>query len=157
MTPRWDAAGTAAPRLARPEEAPALRDLVRAAYAHYVPRLGREPTPMGDDYAARIAAGQAWWVPDIAVIVLVEQDGMLLDNIAVAATARGQGIGRALIAFAQAQALARGHARLWLYTNEKMVENIALYLALGFIETHRETQASFRRVFMEKRLSRPAA
>ena len=48
------------PRLARPGEAEALRDLVRAAYAHYVPRLGREPFPIPDDYAARIRAGQAW-------------------------------------------------------------------------------------------------
>ena len=56
-------------RPARPGDAPALRALVRAAYAHYVPRMGREPAPMGDDYAARIAAGQAW---------LLEQDGVAI-------------------------------------------------------------------------------
>ena len=141
------------PRLARPEEAAALRDLVRAAYAHYVPRLGREPFPMIDDYEARIAAGQAWWIPGIAVLVLVDEDGLLIDNIAVAETARGQGLGRALMALAEAEARRRGHARLWLYTNEKMVENIALYGRLGFAETHREEQAGFRRVFMEKWLA----
>ena len=32
-------------------------DLVRAAYAIYIPRLGRKPAPMQDDYAARIEAG----------------------------------------------------------------------------------------------------
>lgn len=141
------------PRLAQPEEAAALRDLVRAAYAHYVPRLGREPFPMIDDYEARIAAGQAWWIPGIAVLVLVDEDGLLIDNIAVAETARGQGLGRALMTLAEAEARRRGHARLWLYTNEKMVENIALYGRLGFAETHREEQAGFRRVFMEKWLS----
>lgn len=142
-----------APRLARPEEADALRELVRSAYAHYVPRLGREPFPMVDDYPARIAAGQAWWIPGVAVLVLVDEEGMLLDNIAVAEAARGQGIGRALIAFAEAEARRRRHAKLWLYTNEMMVENIALYTRLGFAETHRETQKEFRRVFMEKRLA----
>jgi GNAT superfamily N-acetyltransferase len=145
------------PRLALPDEADAIRDLVRAAYAHYVPRLGREPFPMTDDYPARIAAGQAWWVPGIAVLVLVDEDGLLLDNIAVAEAARGLGHGRALIAFAEAEARRRGHGRIWLYTNEKMVENIALYTRAGFAETHREEQASFRRVFMEKWLSSPTA
>ena len=107
---------------------------------------------MVDDYPARIAAGQAWWVPDLAVLVLVDEDGMLIDNIAVAEVARGRGLGRALMAFAEDEAHRREHARLWLYTNEKMVENIVLYARLGFVETHREEQAGFRRVFMEKRL-----
>ncbi len=139
------------PRLAVAGEASALRSLVRAAYAHYVPRLGREPAPMGDDYEARIAAGQAWLIPDTAVLVLEDtEEGLLLDNIAVAESARGTGIGRAMIAFAEAETLRRGHTRLWLYTNEKMVENIALYTRLGFAETHSEEQASFSRVFMEK-------
>lgn len=152
MTGQRDRDAIVAPRLARPEEAGALRDLVRAAYAHYVPRLGREPFPMTDDYAARIAAGEAWWLPGVAVLVLVEEDGLLLDNIAVAEAARGRGLGRALMAFAEDEARRRGYGRLWLYTNEKMVENIALYVRLGFRETHREEQAGFRRVFMEKRL-----
>ena len=37
-------------RLARSEEADAIRALVRAAYAIYVLRIGREPSPMNDDY-----------------------------------------------------------------------------------------------------------
>lgn len=152
MTPPRDREAVVTPRLARPEEAGLLRDLVRAAYAHYVPLLGREPSPMTDDYAARIAAGEAWWVPGVAVLVLVDEDGLLLDNIAVAAEARGKGLGRSLIAFAEAEALRRGHRRLWLYTNEKMIQNIMLYTRLGFVETGRETQQAFRRVFMEKRL-----
>jgi GNAT superfamily N-acetyltransferase len=142
-------------RPALPEEASALRSLVRAAYAHYVPRLGREPAPMVDDYPARIAAGQAWLLEEdgapIGALVLEDtEDGLLIDNIAVAETARGKGHGRAMMAFAEAQTRARGHRRLWLYTNEKMVENIALYTRLGFRETHREHQAGFSRVFMEK-------
>ena len=134
-----------------------MRALVRAAYAHYVPLLGREPAPMVDDYAARIAAGQAWLLEEdeqlIGALVLEDSDaGLLLDNIAVAQTARGKGHGRAMMAFAEAETRRRGHARLWLYTNEKMVGNIALYTSLGFRETHRETQAGFSRVFMEKHL-----
>lgn len=143
------------PRLAEPSEASALRDLVRAAYAHYVPRLGREPMPMTDDYAARISAGQAWALDEegrlIGALVLEDTpDGLLIDNIAVAEAARGAGHGRGLMGFAEAEARRRGHARVWLYTNEKMTENIALYTRLGYRETHREVQAGFSRVFMEK-------
>jgi GNAT superfamily N-acetyltransferase len=143
------------PRLARPGEDVALRDLVRAAYAHYVSRMGREPMPMVDDYAARIAAGQAWLLEDggslIGVLVLEDTpEGVLIDNIAVAEAGRGAGHGRRLMGFAEDEARRRGHNRVWLYTNVLMVENIALYTRLGYRETHREFQAGFSRVFMEK-------
>ncbi|TCI00531.1 GNAT family N-acetyltransferase [Roseococcus sp. SYP-B2431] len=150
--------GHTAPRLARPGEAGALRALVREAYAHYVPRLGREPAPMTDDYAARIAAGQAWIAEldgvSIGALVLEDtEDGLLIDNIAVAAASRGKGHGRKLMDFAEAEARRRGHRRIWLYTNEKMVENIALYARLGYAETRRAEQGGHRRVFMEKPLA----
>ena len=144
-------------RPARPEEAPALRALVRAAYAHYVPVIGIEPLPMVDDYAARIAAHQAWVLEQdgdlLGVLVLEDTPGgLLLDNIAVSEAARGQGLGRRMIAFAEAEARARGHARLWLYTNEKMTANIALYTRLGFAEIRREEKSGRRAVIMEKHL-----
>jgi len=143
------------PRRARPDEAAALRALVRAAYAPWVPLIGREPGPMGDDYAARIAAGQAWVVERDGALLgaLVIEDtptGLLVDNVAVAREARGTGLGRALMAFAEAEAVRRGHASIWLYTHEKMTTNIALYERLGFVETHRAEQSGFARVFMAK-------
>jgi GNAT superfamily N-acetyltransferase len=141
------------PRRARPDEAQAVRDLVRAAYAHYVPRLGREPAPMADDYAARIAAGQAWVLEQAGLIqgILVLEDtaeGLLLDNIAVATP--GQGLGRVLLDFAETEARRRGHRRIRLYTNAAMVENIGLYARLGYTETHRAEQHGHQRVFMVK-------
>ncbi len=144
-------------RPAQAGEADLLRALVRAAYAHYVPRLGREPAPMTDDYAARIAAGQAWLLdadgmPIGALVLEDTPEGLLIDNIAVAEAARGTGQGRRLLGFAEDEARRRGHARIWLYTNEKMVENIALYTRLGYRETHRAEEHGHRRVFMEKPL-----
>ena len=47
-------------RRAIASEADAVRDLVRAAYQHYVPIIGIEPAPMTDDYAKRIADEQVW-------------------------------------------------------------------------------------------------
>jgi len=143
------------PRRASAQDEGAIRDLVRAAYALYVPRIGREPAPMTDDYAARIAAGEAWVVEEngalLAVLVLEDfPDSLQLDNIAIAPAAQGRGLGRALIAFTEAEARHRGYAKVTLYTNEKMVENLALYPRLGFIETHRAPQAGFARIFYEK-------
>jgi hypothetical protein len=36
-------------RIAILEDCPAVEAIVTAAYSHYVPRIGREPAPMGDD------------------------------------------------------------------------------------------------------------
>ena len=47
-------------RAAAPEDLDAIRRIARAAYAPYVPRIGREPAPMVADFAAAIAAGQVW-------------------------------------------------------------------------------------------------
>lgn len=151
------AADPPAPRPARPDEADSLRALVRAAYAGWVPVIGREPAPMGDDYAARIAAGQAWVLEGAggallgALILEPAADGaLLLDNVAVRPDRHGQGIGRLLMGFAEAEARRRGAARIRLYTHERMAANIALYRRLGYAETHRAEQAGFRRVFLEK-------
>ena len=143
------------PRRARPEEAAALRDLVRTSYAAWVPVIGREPAPMNDDYAARIVAGQAWVVAAEgrllgAIVLEVTPTGLLVDNVAVAPECQGTGLGRALMAFAEAEAQRRGLRRIWLYTHEKMTRNIALYERLGFVETHRAEQNGFARVFMAK-------
>jgi ribosomal protein S18 acetylase RimI-like enzyme len=145
-------------RPARPGEAEALRDVVHAAYRHYIPRIGKPPGPMLDDYAARIADGQAWVLEDagkIAGILVLEEtpEGFLLDNIAVAPECQGKGYGRTLIEFAEAEARRRGFAEIRLYTHEMMTENIALYLRIGFEETHRVSEKGYDRVYMTKQLS----
>jgi GNAT superfamily N-acetyltransferase len=144
-------------RPARTEEAPALRQMVRTAYAHYAQRLDREPAPMLDDYAARIADHQAFVLEaDGAlqgVAVLEDREtGLFLDNIAVAPGAQGKGLGRQMLAWIEAEGRRRGHQRLWLYTNEVMAENISMYHHLGFGETHRAEESGYRRVFFEKSL-----
>ena len=144
-------------RAATAADAAPMRAMVRMAYAHYVPRIGIEPLPMVDDHAARVAAGQAWVLEEDGAMVgaLVLEDhpgGLLLDSIAVAPAAQGRGHGRRMMAFAEEEGRRRGHPRLWLYTNEKMVENIALYTGLGFRETHREDRKGRKAVYMEKPL-----
>ena len=91
----------------------AVMAVVEAAYTHYIARIGKRPGPMDDDYAARIAAGQTWVLDRdgmIAGILVLEEtaDGFLLDNIAVRPEFHGQGLGRILIAFTEAEAKRRG-------------------------------------------------
>lgn len=144
-------------RLARPDEADAVRDVVHEAYRHYIARIGKPPGPMLDDYAQRIADGQAWVLEDaggIAGILVLEEtaDSLLLDNIAVAPGQQGKGVGRALLEFAEAEARRRGFTAIHLYTHELMTENLSLYSRIGYVETYRITEKGFDRVYMHKPL-----
>ncbi len=146
-------------RPAQAEDAEAVRRLVRDAYGRYVARLGKPPGPMLDDYARRIAAGQAWVLEDhrgrlVGVAVLEDVPGaLLLDNVAVAPPEQGKGHGRVLVAFAEVEARRRGRREVRLYTHVLMAENIAPYRRLGFAETGRATERGYDRVYMAKRLA----
>lgn len=144
-------------RAAIAADAPTLTRIVRSTYAHYVERLGREPATMQVDYARAIATGGVHVAVEdesiLGLVILADgDDGCLLNNLAVALAAQGRGIGRLLIAFAEQRARERGHDRVLLYTNERMVENIALYRCLGYAEVARRCEAGYRRVHMAKRL-----
>jgi GNAT superfamily N-acetyltransferase len=146
-------------RRAQPTDRAAVEQIVRDAYSMYIERIGKPPGPMLDDYAALIADGTVSVLEDgdgtiVAIIVLLPKpDHLLLDNIAVRPDRQGHGLGRQLIAFAEAEARRLGHAELRLYTHQKMTENIALYARLGFVETGRGQEAGYDRVFMTKRLA----
>jgi GNAT superfamily N-acetyltransferase len=133
-----------------------VETIVHEAYAVYIDRLGKPPGPMLDDYAALIEAGAVSLLETAdgevaAIIVLLPKpDHMLLDNIAVRRGRQGQGLGRRLIAFAEAEARRLGFREVRLYTHLMMTENVALYTRLGFIETGRGRDAGYDRVFMTK-------
>jgi GNAT superfamily N-acetyltransferase len=144
-------------RKARVDEAQAVRDLVRAAYQHYVPVIGQEPAPMVDDYPARIAANQVWVLEDTNGLagVLVLEDGpscFMLENIAVRTDRQGLGYGSQLLNVAEAEAIRCGWNVVTLYTNALMTNNIAIYKARGYVETERKTEKGFTRVYMAKQL-----
>ncbi|HWD60715.1 MAG TPA: GNAT family N-acetyltransferase [Stellaceae bacterium] len=145
-------------RPAKAADQPAVEVIVNEAYAVYIERLGKPPGPMLDDYAALIAAGAVSVLEtgnSIAAIIvlLAKSDHLLLDNIAVSRERQSQGLGRELIAFAEAEACRLGFDEVRLYTHALMIENIALYTKLGFVITGRGREAGYDRVFMAKRLS----
>jgi GNAT superfamily N-acetyltransferase len=144
-------------RPARPADQARIEAVVEAAYRPYLQRMNRPPAPMVDDYAARIAAGHTHVLEEdgaiVGVLVLEPGEGfLLLDNIAVDPARHGSGLGKRLMAFAEEEARRQGHAAVELYTNEVMVENIARYLHLGYVETKRVQVAGYDRVYLRKAL-----
>ncbi|NRQ33253.1 GNAT family N-acetyltransferase [Nonomuraea sp. NN258] len=114
------------------------------------------PMPMEADYAALIAAGHVHVMDGLeGLIVLVPEDGVLLvDNVAVRPELHGKGLGRGLLAYAEQEARRLGLPALRLYTNVRMTSNIALYTALGYVETGREELTGGRAaVLMRKELT----
>ncbi len=144
-------------RPAQLEDVESIRSLVERAYGPWVPVIGRRPGPMDEDYAELVAGGDVyvWAAPEVVgLLVLRPTDGALMvENVAVEPAAQGQGLGPALLAFAEQQARERGIGELRLYTHERMTTNIALYERLGWSEYDRLAQHGFARVFMRKHLS----
>lgn len=129
-------------RLAATSDLAVVEAITRAAYAPYVPLLGREPLPMTEPYAPRIAAGGVWIVvrggADIGAIVLDHEPGhLLIFSLAVLPAAQGGGVGRWMLAFVEDRARQAGLAEVRLYTNPLMERNIRVYAEAGYAETGR--------------------
>ena len=144
-------------RRAKSGDVTAIRAIVEAAYAVYVPRIGRAPAPVAADYPALVEAGDAWVGVSggrvVGVLVIRPNgDALEFENVAVEPSCQGRGYGRALIAFAERRARTLGLPGVSLYTNEAMVENLRLYPRLGFVETERRVEDGYRRVFFRKSL-----
>jgi ribosomal protein S18 acetylase RimI-like enzyme len=140
-------------RAASADDAAPMRAIARAAYAKYVPRIGREPAPMGADYEAAVAANRAVVIEAAGsvrgyMIAWPETDAYFIDNIGVDPACQGGGLGRCLINHAVSQADRLGLPALSLYTNALMSENLAMYAHIGFVETHRSVEKGFHRVYM---------
>jgi hypothetical protein len=62
-------------RLATADEHPVVAECVNAAYATYVPRIGKKPAPMLADYPDLIASGSVYVVdglPGVQAVQLIE-------------------------------------------------------------------------------------
>lgn len=131
--------------------------LVRAAYSEYIPRIGREPAPMNDDYASLIAEGRLAVARDGAKIVGIiatepKSDHLHVSNVAVSPCRQGSGLGTILLEHAAAEARKLGLDELRLYTNVKMHENLEFYPRRGFVELGRRVEDGFDRVYFSRKL-----
>jgi GNAT superfamily N-acetyltransferase len=146
-------------RRAHASDAVSITACAIEAFRHYIPRLGLMPIPMTKDYGAAIANVQVWVATQqdeaIAALVLdITDEGFLVDVIAVRPAHQGTGVGRALLELAEREALRQGHDSIYLFTNEKMTENRALYERIGYVEYKRLTLAERTRVFLRKPLKK---
>ena len=145
-------------RAATDADVPRLTDLVRAAYGHYVERLGGPPRPLVDDYA-EVVRDHDVTVAEIEgevaglVVLAVEDEGFTVDNVAVAPSLQGRGVGRALLGHAERAARQAGFDSIRLYTHERMTENISLYERLGYGEYDRRRHGGAGLVYLRKRLT----
>jgi ribosomal protein S18 acetylase RimI-like enzyme len=144
-------------RPATADDVPRLTELVRQAYGHYVERLGGPPRPMTDHYAEVVRTRQVTVAErdgEIAGLIVLDTDdeGFLVDNVAVAPAHSGRGVGRALLEHAEAAARAAGFDSIYLYTHERMTENLALYARIGYVEYARRSHGDARLVYLRKDL-----
>jgi ribosomal protein S18 acetylase RimI-like enzyme len=139
-------------------EVAAVAQIVANSYSCYIPRMGRTPAPMLDDYAVRIQEGSVWVIEEgntvRGIAVLVPKHGhMLLENIAVDPAYQETGLGRLLLMFAEAEAMRQGYSEICLYTHKTMTENRRLYRKIGYAEAGCGTETAYGRVFMRKQLN----
>ncbi|QDL91630.1 GNAT family N-acetyltransferase [Paroceanicella profunda] len=141
-------------RQAGPADADTLRAIAEAAFALYVPRIGRRPAPMDADFAADAADTLLLLAPDpCGYLTLRRAPGeMVVETVALHPAWQGRGLGKLLMARAEAEARAAGLGTLSLYTNAAMTENLAFYPRLGFRRTGQRTEDGFDRVFFARDL-----
>jgi GNAT superfamily N-acetyltransferase len=146
-------------RPAERADAAKIRDIVRAAYAKWVPVIGREPLPMRADYDKAVAEHPF----DVAVeddrIVgmietMLEDDHLWIENVCVAPQAQGRGIGRLLLERAERKALEAGRRELRLLTNGAFEANVLLYKRHGYSVDREEPFMGGMTVYMSKTLTR---
>jgi ribosomal protein S18 acetylase RimI-like enzyme len=144
-------------RPATAADVPRLSELVHAAYGHYVERLGGLPGPMTDDYADvvrrhRVIVAERGGELLGLVVLSVSDEGFFVDNVAVHPSHQGMGVGKALLEHAESAARHAGFDSIYLYTHERMVENLALYSRIGYVEYDRRPLADARLVYLRKNL-----
>jgi ribosomal protein S18 acetylase RimI-like enzyme len=146
-------------RPAEPADAAAIRDIVRAAYAKWVPVIGREPLPMRADYDKAVAEHSFdLAVEEDRIVGMIEtmlaDDHLWIENVCVAPLSQGRGIGRLLL-LEQAERRAAGADRpeLRLLTNGAFGANVSLYKRHGYAIDREEPFMNGVTVYMSKKLA----
>lgn len=124
-------------RTAISADAGPIRELVRAAYAKWVPVIGREPRPMLADYDQAVREHRI----DLLFLAtrmvglietLLHDDHLWIENVAISPDEQGRGYGRRLLAHAEQLALTAGRHEIRLLTNAAFAANVQLYQRVGY-------------------------
>jgi GNAT superfamily N-acetyltransferase len=145
-------------RRATAADAAAVRAFTRAAYAKWVPVVGREPLPMTADYDRAVVEHVIDLLEEhgslIALIEMAPADGhLLIVNIAVRPDWQGKGLGGRLLQHAERIARSLGLDEIQLYTNALMAANLDFYGRRGYQEYRRATMVPGTvSVFLRKKI-----
>ena len=147
-------------RLGGPADAGNVRGIVMAAYAKWVPVIGREPMPMRADYDLALRKHRFdLAIEDGAIVGLIEtilyDDHLFIENVAVRPEAQGRGIGRALLARAEEIARLADRRELRLLTNAAFADNVAIYHKHGYGIERQEPFMGGTTLYFSKRLRLP--
>jgi GNAT superfamily N-acetyltransferase len=109
------------------------------------------------DYDLAVATHDIWLYDHDGVVQAVlelipSETHLLIENVAVHPTVQGRGLGRQLLLFAEETARRHGFTEVRLYTNERFIENLAIYSKLGYREFCREVIGTGQAVHMSKRI-----
>jgi GNAT superfamily N-acetyltransferase len=139
------------------EDAAAIRDLTRAAYAKWVALIGREPLPMQADYRRAVAEHAIDLLIDGGALVglietILRPDHLWIENVAVAPERQGRGYGRLLLAHAEKRAAEAERFEIRLLTNQAFAANLALYAKLAYTIERTEPFRGGTTVHLSKRI-----
>ena len=135
-----------------------IRAFTRAAYAKWIPLIGREPLPMSADYETAITQhrfdllykGEA-----LAALIetIVRPDHLHIQNLCVSPDFQRAGLGSQLLNYAADLAKAKNLPVLRLDTNSFFTGNVDLYLRRGFVVDWEKPSDVGLHVHMVKRLA----
>ena len=114
-----------------------IRSFTRAAYAKWIPLIGREPLPMAADYETALRQHRFDLLyKDGVLAALIEtitrDDHLHIQNLCVSPKFQRLGLGRQLLNYAQEMAKQKNLPALRLDTNKYFTGNVDLYLRHGF-------------------------
>ena len=119
------------------EDVDLISDFTRAAYAKWIPLIGREPLPMSADYETALREHRFDLLyKENALTALIEtiarRDHLHIQNLCVSPEFQRLGLGSRLLNFAQDMAADENLPALRLDTNKFFTGNVDLYLRHGF-------------------------
>ncbi len=131
---------------------------MRAAYAKWVPVIGRELLPMRADYDKALREHQFELAIEGGRIVglietMAHDDHIWIENVAMAPEAQGRGIGEMLLESAERKAVETGCRELRLLTNGAFEANVRLYRGHGHTIDREEPLMNGTTVYVSKRLA----
>ena len=114
-----------------------IRSFTRAAYAKWIPLIGREPLPMAADYETALRQQRFDLLyKDGVLAALIEtitrDDHLHIQNLCVSPKFQRLGLGSQLLNYAQEMAKQKNLLALRLDTNKNFTGNVDLYLRHGF-------------------------